>query len=193
MREQVKTMDLVVENFRPGRLAKWGIGYAALKTVNPNLIMVSSSGYGQTGPYRNRQEFNNIAESIGGLRAVTGYEEGEPLRVGVSLGDQVALTEDSMTENMVGGSIPRHWGQQRCGNFTFCYWSYRVSSRSRIANQCGASGTHFYPRTSCSLSFVTMMEIYATRWTIEVFLKKCSSTYNSTSAYHGITMLKLRT
>lgn len=85
-----KSADIVVENFRPGRLDEWGIGFDQLKRANPDLIMVSISGYGQTGPYRDRPGFGNIAESMGGIRAVTGYEDGEPLRVGVSLGDQMA-------------------------------------------------------------------------------------------------------
>ncbi len=88
--ELAKAADIVIENFRPGRLKEWGIGYEQLKEKNPNLIMVSISGYGQSGPYRDRPGFGNIAESMGGLRAVTGYPDGEPLRVGVSLGDQVA-------------------------------------------------------------------------------------------------------
>ncbi len=90
VRKLAESVDIVVENFRPGRLEEWGIGFQQLKDANPDLIMVSISGYGQTGPYRHRPGFGNIAESMGGLRAVTGYENGEPLRVGVSLGDQVA-------------------------------------------------------------------------------------------------------
>lgn len=83
-------VDIVVENFRPGRLAQWGLGFDQLVALYPALIMVSISGYGQTGPYRDRPGFGNIAESMGGLRAVTGYADSPPLRVGVSLGDQLA-------------------------------------------------------------------------------------------------------
>lgn len=83
-------VDIVLENFRPGRLDEWGIGFTALSQLYPDLIMVSISGYGQTGPYRGRPGFGNIAESMGGLRAVTGYADSPPLRVGVSLGDQIA-------------------------------------------------------------------------------------------------------
>lgn len=83
-------VDVVVENFRPGRLTSWGLGFEDLVRLHPTLIMISISGYGQTGPYRDRPGFGNIAESMGGLRAVTGYRDGPPLRVGVSLGDQLA-------------------------------------------------------------------------------------------------------
>lgn len=83
-------VDVVLENFRPGRLDEWGLGFDDLRQLYPSLIMVSISGYGQTGPYRNRPGFGNIAESMGGLRAVTGYADSPPLRVGISLGDQLA-------------------------------------------------------------------------------------------------------
>ncbi|MGH2447449.1 MAG: CaiB/BaiF CoA transferase family protein [Chloroflexota bacterium] len=90
VRDLAGRVDVVVENFRPGRLDKWGLGFGHLVQLYPELIMVSISGYGQTGPYRDRPGFGNIAESMGGLRAVTGYADGPPLRVGVSLGDQLA-------------------------------------------------------------------------------------------------------
>ena len=83
-------VDVLLENFRPGRLEAWGLGREALRALYPKLIMVSISGFGQTGPYRERPGFGNIAESMGGLRSVTGYEGSPPLRVGVSLGDQIA-------------------------------------------------------------------------------------------------------
>ena len=82
--------QVVLENFRPGRLEEWGLDRETLTALYPRLIMVSISGFGQTGPYRARAGFGNIAESMGGLRSVTGYEDSPPLRVGVSLGDQIA-------------------------------------------------------------------------------------------------------
>ncbi|MDQ2742973.1 MAG: CoA transferase [Chloroflexota bacterium] len=90
VRKLAGQVDVVVENFRPGRLSQWGLGFEELVRLYPSLIMISISGYGQTGPYRDRPGFGNIAESMGGLRAVTGYADGPPLRVGVSLGDQLA-------------------------------------------------------------------------------------------------------
>jgi crotonobetainyl-CoA:carnitine CoA-transferase CaiB-like acyl-CoA transferase len=83
-------VDVVLENFRPGTLEKWNLGYEAMKAVNPDIIFVRISGYGQTGPYRNRSGFGGIAEAMGGLRNLTGYPELPPTRIGVSLGDSLA-------------------------------------------------------------------------------------------------------
>jgi formyl-CoA transferase len=90
VRELVKEADIVVENFRPGTMESWGLGWEALSGVNPGLIMVRLSGYGQTGPYRNRPGFGAIGESMGGLRYITGYPDRPPVRVGVSIGDSIA-------------------------------------------------------------------------------------------------------
>ncbi|GGC92809.1 CaiB/BaiF CoA transferase family protein [Vreelandella lutescens] len=82
--------DVVVENFRPGTLENWGLGYEALAAINPKLIMVHVSGFGQTGPYRNKPGFGVIGEAMGGLRYLTGHA-GEPsVRVGVSIGDSLS-------------------------------------------------------------------------------------------------------
>jgi len=86
----VRGCDIVIENFRPGTLERWGIGWDALSAIHPNLIMVRVSGYGQTGPYRERPGFAAIAECMGGLRYVSGFPDRPPVRVGVSLGDTLA-------------------------------------------------------------------------------------------------------
>ncbi len=83
-------VDIVIENFRPGTLEKWGLGWPDLSAINPNLVMVRVSGYGQTGPYSQRPGFAAIAECMGGLRHVTGFPDRPPVRVGVSLGDTLA-------------------------------------------------------------------------------------------------------
>ncbi len=90
VRRLVQEVDIVVENFRPGTLEKWGLGWDDLSALKPGLIMVRISGYGQTGPYRNRPGFAAIAECMGGLRYVTGFQDRPPVRVGVSLGDTLA-------------------------------------------------------------------------------------------------------
>jgi formyl-CoA transferase len=82
--------DVVLENFRPGTLERWGLGPDALRDANPDLVVVRISGYGQTGPYRDRPGFGGVAEAIGGLRALTGYPGQAPTRVGISLADSVA-------------------------------------------------------------------------------------------------------
>ena len=83
-------IDVVVENFRPGRLESWGLDYATLRELNPRVIMVRISGYGQDGPLSSRPGFANIAEAFGGLRYVTGTPGGPPMRCGVSLADSLA-------------------------------------------------------------------------------------------------------
>jgi succinyl-CoA---D-citramalate CoA-transferase len=82
--------DILVENFRPGMIEKWGLGYERLRELNPGLIMVRLSGYGQTGPYKDRPGFGAIGESMGGMRYITGYPDRAPVRVGISIGDSLA-------------------------------------------------------------------------------------------------------
>ncbi|HQR53715.1 MAG TPA: CaiB/BaiF CoA-transferase family protein [Burkholderiales bacterium] len=90
VRELAATADVLIENFRPGTLEKWGLGWEALSGVNPRLVMVRISGFGQTGPYRDQPGFGAIGESMGGLRFLTGYPDRPPVRVGVSIGDSIA-------------------------------------------------------------------------------------------------------
>ncbi len=82
--------DVVLENFRPGRLDAWGLGYESLRAENPRLVYASISGFGQDGPYRERAGFGNIAESMSGLRYVTGFADRPPVRVGIALADELA-------------------------------------------------------------------------------------------------------
>lgn len=89
VRRLVEHCDVVVENFRPGRLEAWGLGYDALKAINPRIIMVRISGYGQTGPYAPRPGFAAVAEGVGGLRYVNGYPDRPPARANLSLGDTI--------------------------------------------------------------------------------------------------------
>jgi crotonobetainyl-CoA:carnitine CoA-transferase CaiB-like acyl-CoA transferase len=82
--------DILVENFKPGTLEKLGLGWDALHELNPRLILVRVSGYGQTGPYKDRPGFANIGEAMGGIRYVTGEPGRAPVRSGISLGDSLA-------------------------------------------------------------------------------------------------------
>ena len=90
VRKLAQEADIVIENFRPGALEKWNIGWEQLSAINPRLIMVRLSGYGQTGPDRDKPGFGVIGESMGGLRYVTGYADRPPVRLGVSIGDSIA-------------------------------------------------------------------------------------------------------
>ncbi|MBS0308464.1 MAG: CoA transferase, partial [Proteobacteria bacterium] len=82
--------DIIIENYRPGVLEKWGIGYEDLKALNPATIMVRLSGYGQTGPMKDLPGFGAIGESMGGMRYVSGHPDRPPMRIGISIGDSLA-------------------------------------------------------------------------------------------------------
>ena len=90
VRELAADADIVVENFRPGALEKWHLGWDELSKLNPKLIMVRLSGYGQSGPYRDRPGFGVVGEAMGGMRYVTGYADRPPVRLGISIGDSIA-------------------------------------------------------------------------------------------------------
>lgn len=82
--------DIIIENYRPGVLEKWALGYEQLKAENPATIMVRLSGFGQTGPLKDQPGFGAIGESMGGMRYVSGFPDRPPLRIGISIGDSVA-------------------------------------------------------------------------------------------------------
>jgi formyl-CoA transferase len=90
VRRLAQDADVLIENFRPGAMEGWGLGPDALLELNPRLIMLRISGYGQTGPYRDRPGFGVVAEAMGGLRHLTGEPGRVPVRVGVSIGDTLA-------------------------------------------------------------------------------------------------------
>lgn len=92
LRRLVADADVLVENFRPGTLEKWGIGYAALSAVNPRLIHVSITGFGQTGPYRDRAGYDLVAQALGGVMSLTGEPDGAPAKVGLPVADLNAGT-----------------------------------------------------------------------------------------------------
>jgi formyl-CoA transferase len=90
VKQLVQTADVVVENFRPGAMEAWGLGPEVLLALNPSLVMLRISGYGQTGPYKDRPGFGVVAEAMGGLRHLTAEPGRVPVRVGVSIGDTLA-------------------------------------------------------------------------------------------------------
>jgi crotonobetainyl-CoA:carnitine CoA-transferase CaiB-like acyl-CoA transferase len=109
VRDLAARADVVIENFRPGALEKWGLGYEALAADNPGLILVRLSGYGQTGPYRDRPGFGAIAESMGGMRYVTGFPDRPPVRMNLSIGDSIAAL------HAVVGALAALQARQRTG------------------------------------------------------------------------------
>ena len=90
VRRIARDADLVIENFRPGTLEKWGLGYGRLAADNPGLVLLRLSGFGQSGPYRDQTGFGAVAESMGGLRYVTGFPDRPPVRPNLSIGDALA-------------------------------------------------------------------------------------------------------
>lgn len=90
VRRLIDKVDVVVENFKPGTMEKWGLGYEDLKKINPRIIMARVSGWGQDGPYSGKPGFASVAEAVGGLRFVTGYQDSPPVRPNLSLGDTLA-------------------------------------------------------------------------------------------------------
>lgn len=93
LRELAKSADVLIENFRPGTLERWCLGWEELRRVNSRLIMVRVSGYGQDGPYRDRAGFGSVAEAMSGFRYLSGEPGRPPVRVGISVGDALAATQ----------------------------------------------------------------------------------------------------
>ncbi|MEE2704966.1 MAG: CaiB/BaiF CoA-transferase family protein [Pseudomonadota bacterium] len=92
IKELVKKSDFLLENFRPGTLERWKLGYDVLSKVNPGIIMIRVSGYGQTGPYSHKAGYAAVGEAMGGLRYVIGDPSTPPSRAGISIGDTLAAT-----------------------------------------------------------------------------------------------------
>lgn len=85
--DMVKKADIVLENYRPGTMEKLGLGYETLQEINPRIIYAACSGFGHTGPYSKRPAYDVIVQGMGGIMSITGQEDGEPTRVGASIGD----------------------------------------------------------------------------------------------------------
>ncbi|MVW75186.1 CaiB/BaiF CoA transferase family protein [Pseudomonas xionganensis] len=90
LKQLLAEADILIENFRPGVLEKLGLGWDVLHTLNPKLVMVRLSGFGQSGPMKDQPGFGAVGESMGGLRYITGFEDRPPVRTGISIGDSIA-------------------------------------------------------------------------------------------------------
>ncbi len=96
-RELVRSADIVIENYRPGTFERWGLGYDALAKINPRLVMVRVSGFGQTGPYAKRGGYGTIAEAFSGIPSFTGFPDRPPTLPGFPMADSVAATFAAMS------------------------------------------------------------------------------------------------
>ena len=96
VRKLIETTDILIENFRPGTMERWNLGYEELSKINPRLVMVRVTGFGQTGPYSKRAGYGAIGEAMGGLRYVVGDPSSQPSRMGISIGDELAAVHACM-------------------------------------------------------------------------------------------------
>ena len=96
VRDLIKSTDILIENFRPGTMERWNLGYEQLAEINPRLVMVRVTGFGQTGPYASRAGYGAIGEAMGGLRYVVGDPKTQPSRMGISIGDELAAIHACM-------------------------------------------------------------------------------------------------
>jgi len=110
VRKLARETDVLIENFRPGTLEKWGLGYERLAADNPGLVMLRLSGFGQTGPMRDQAGFGAIGESMGGLRYITGFPDRPPVRSNLSIGDAIASLH-----GVIGAMMALHHRNARGG------------------------------------------------------------------------------
>lgn len=96
VRDLVAVSDILIENFRPGTMERWNLGYEQLAEINPRIVMVRVTGFGQTGPYASRAGYGAIGEAMGGLRYVVGDPSTQPSRMGISIGDELAAVHACM-------------------------------------------------------------------------------------------------
>lgn len=159
-RRLIAEADVLIENFRPGTMEKWGMGYEDLREINPGLVMVRVSGYGQTGPYRERAGFGSIGEAMGGIRHVTGFPDLPPPRTGISLGDSLAATFGALGALTALYHREAHGGRGQVVDVGI-YEAVLALMESTIPEHVLAG--HTRGRTGSVLPFVAPSNIYPTR------------------------------
>lgn len=159
-RKLIAEADVLVENFRPGTMERWGMGYEELREENPGLVMVRVSGYGQTGPYKDRAGFGAIGEAMGGIRHVTGFPETAPPRSGISLGDSLAATFGALGALTALYSREHNGGRGQIVDIGI-YEAVLALMESTIPEH--ALTGHTRGRTGTVLPFVAPSNIYPTK------------------------------
>ena len=159
VRDLVATADILVENFRPGTLERWGLGWDDLSTIRPELIMVRVSGYGQTGPYAKRAGYASIGEAMGGLRALTGYPDRPPIRIGISIGDTLTGMFGAM------GALAALEARRRTGRgqvVDAAIYESVLGVTESLVTEWQAAG-HVRQRTGPTLPGIAPSNVYPTR------------------------------
>jgi succinyl-CoA---D-citramalate CoA-transferase len=159
-RRLVAEADVLVENFRPGTLERWGLGYESLEETNPGLVMVRVSGFGQTGPYRDQAGFGAVGEAMGGIRHVTGFPDRPPPRTGISLGDSLAATFGALGALTALYHREAHGGRGQAVDIGI-YEAVLALMESTIPEY--ALTGHVRGRTGTVLPFVAPSNIYPTQ------------------------------
>lgn len=159
-RKLVERADVLIENFRPGTMERWGLGYEELRETNPGLVMVRVSGFGQTGPYKDRAGFGAIGEAMGGIRHVTGFPDQPPPRTGISLGDSLAATFGALGALSALYSREHNGGRGQVVDIGI-YEAVLALMESTIPEY--ALTGHVRGRTGTVLPFVAPSNIYPTR------------------------------
>lgn len=156
--ELVKVSDIIIENFRPGTLEKWGLSYEVLKKVNPGIVLVRVSGFGQTGPYAHRAGFGAIGEAMGGLRAVVGDSDRPPVRTGIAVGDAMSGVLGAL--GAVAALVERQTSGEGQVLDVALYESVLAFMESLVTDY-DVTG-HIRPRTGATLPGVAPSNVYPT-------------------------------
>ena len=155
----VALSDVVIENFRPGTLEKWGLSYDILKQANPGIVLVRVSGFGQTGPYADRAGFGAIGEAMGGLRAVVGDPDRPPVRAGIAIGDAMSGALGAL--GAVAALLERRNSGQGQVLDVALYESVLTFMESLVTEYDVAG--RIRPRTGATLPGVAPSNVYPTR------------------------------
>ncbi|KRE16679.1 CoA-transferase [Bosea sp. Root483D1] len=159
VRDLVARSDILIENFRPGTMEKWGLGYEELAKINPRLIMIRVSGYGQTGPYAGKAGYGSIGEAMGGLRYVVGDPLAPPSRMGISIGDTLAATFAC-----IGGLMALH-ARDRLGRgqvVDSAIYEAVLAVMESLVTEYDQTG-YVRERTGAILPFVAPSNVYPTK------------------------------
>ena len=158
-RDLIAKADILIENFRPGTMERWGLDYATLAARNPGLIMVRVTGYGQTGPYAARAGFGAVGEAMGGLRYVVGDPSTPPSRVGISIGDSLAATYACL------GAVMALHARARTGRgqvVDSAIYEAVLANMESLVSEFNHTG-HIRERTGAILPKIAPSNVYPTR------------------------------